>query len=167
MNDESHGGALSLPRDLVELPLRTRHRHVVGHLEDELTHRGAELALDLFRRRVRILDRVVKEGRLQHLDVIYAADRGDEGRHFDRMVDVWRLMVALSPLVAVLEGGEAQGLEKANGRQWRGSVGGWERMRNGIYLGAASLPRRHAPTLHAYRNRASSSLTAPASRASR
>jgi hypothetical protein len=87
---------------------RARHRHVVGHFHHQRGDVAAELTRDLFLRRVSILDGIVEQRGLENRQILDAADRGDQRRDFDRMIDVWRLMVAFAALVAVLSRGKRE-----------------------------------------------------------
>jgi len=60
---------------------------VVGHLLDESPHLGAELTLQFRGRRPGVLDRVVENRRLEHVDVVDATDGDQHLGHLDRVVD--------------------------------------------------------------------------------
>jgi hypothetical protein len=67
----------------------------------------------------------VEDCRLKYRDVVDATDGRYERRDFNRMIYVGRLVISLSPLVAMLERGEAERLEEGCGRQWVGGLVGW------------------------------------------
>jgi hypothetical protein len=57
----------------------------------------------------------VEHGGLEDREVVAAADRRDERRDLDRVIDVRRLMVALAPLVAMFAGGEGERFQEISG----------------------------------------------------
>ena len=64
----------------------------------------------------------MEDRRLEHGEVAHAADAREDLGHRDRVVDVRRGAGALAALVAVLVGGEVQGVEERG----VGQVGGAE-----------------------------------------
>ena len=99
------------------LSLLARQRHVVGHLEHQRRHFGAELPLELFRRRVGVLDRVVERCRLKDRDVSDPAVGGEDRCDRNRMIDVRCLVAAFATLIAVFFGGEGERAKECGERQ--------------------------------------------------
>jgi hypothetical protein len=94
--------------DLAALALRFRKQLVVRYFEDDARDPHAEGRLDLVGGGLRVLDRVVEQRGADHLPLAHAALVPQDLGERDRVVDVGRRGMVLSPLVAVLERGELQ-----------------------------------------------------------
>ena len=97
--------------DLPTLAFGAWEGHVVGHLEHERGHVSTEFSLQFLGGRVSVLEGIVQDGSLEHGHVGNATVGRDERRDFDRVVDVWRLVASLAPLITMFVGGEGDGAQ--------------------------------------------------------
>ena len=106
------GGQVRHVLDLQPLPLLLGQTLVVRHLLHQQADIPPEMLLQLLRRGLRVLDRVVENRSLKHRQVGNPADTRQDLRHRDRMVDVGTGVGVLAPLPAVLLRGKPQGCER-------------------------------------------------------
>lgn len=113
------------------------------HLLTDFCHLFAKLLFEILRRHVRILDRVVQDGRLQDLDgrvrVQARFRRGEQEGDVDRVLDVRGTGCRLATLLAVRDGGEMGGFEQLG--QGRGREVPSRRVASGRHPSSSSSSR--------------------------
>lgn len=98
--------------DLRLLAAQLGRAPVVGDFRDNAARADSEFAFDFVERRVSVLNRVVQKRGNERVRVIDAAQRREQVRHAERVVDVRRRLGVSAALRGVLACGKVGGAEK-------------------------------------------------------